>query len=50
MNLLFFPVVALAALLFVVGYKAGMRPGASGVNWLAYVAAGVCALLPAFVR
>jgi hypothetical protein len=44
MNLLFFPVVALAALLFVAGYKAGMRPGASGASWLVYVAAVACAL------
>src|SRR5687767_2582893 len=42
MNLLFFPVVALAALLFVVGYKVGMR--AAGVRWPAYVAAAACAL------
>jgi len=44
MNLLFFPVVALAALLFVVGYRAGMRPRAPAVDSLVYAAASVCAL------
>lgn len=44
MNLLFFPVAALAALLFAAGYKAGMRPGSSGVSRLLYAAAVVCAL------
>ena len=44
MNLLFFPVVALAALLFVAGYKLGIRPASPGVNWLVHAAAGACAL------
>lgn len=44
MNLLFFPVVALAALLGVVGYQAGMRSGVSGVGWLTLVAASLCAV------
>ena len=42
MNPLFFPVVALAALLFVAGYKAGMRP--TGAGWLQYAVAAACAL------
>lgn len=44
MNLMFFPVAALAALLFVAGYRAGMRSGISGGHWLAYAIASVCAL------
>jgi len=42
MNPLFFPVVALAALLFVVGYRTGMRP--AGANALVHGAAVLCAL------
>ena len=42
MNPLFFPVVALAALLFVAGYKAGMRPSRGGS--IAYGVATVCAI------
>ena len=42
MNLLFIPVVALAALLFYAGYRIGARPG--GAHWLAWVAAIACAL------
>lgn len=44
MNPLFFPVVALAAALWLVGYKAGTRPGTSGVGWPLYLAAAVCAV------
>ena len=44
MNLLFFPVIALAALLGVIGYRAGMRAGPTGPGWLAYAAAGACAV------
>lgn len=40
MNLLFFPVLALAALFFYAGYKLGTR----GVHWPAWVAALACAL------
>lgn len=44
MNLLFFPVVALAALLFAAGYKAGARPGSPGGKRLLHAVAVVCAL------
>ena len=43
MNLMFFPVLALSALLFGFGYRVGIRPAASGVSWSAYAAASVFA-------
>lgn len=42
MNWIVLPVVALAALLFVVGYRMAMRP--AGAGRLAYAAASMCAL------
>lgn len=44
MNLLFFPVVALAAVLFVLGYRLGARAGAAGVPWSIHGAAVACAV------
>lgn len=44
MNPLFFPVVALAALLGAVGYRIGSRSGRPGMGWAGYAAASVCAL------
>lgn len=44
MNPLFYPVVALAALLFVAGYRAGMRAGTLPLRWVWYAVAGACAV------
>ena len=46
MNLLFFPVVALAGLFFFAGYKLAMRP--SGAGWLLW-AAGIACAAPAIL-